>query len=191
MQILDPKEAGEHAAGIVVATALLGASQAVAASAATFAVSAPFAGFDVADIALTVNRIVLGAFFFASGWHKLFHPKRRAVMLGTMREFFGPRKAKPLWAFVSAVEFLSGGACIIGLLAPLAAVGMLGVLVVACMCILRDEIKKAAPVDAFDYVNKCLYIPEVLLIVMALLVVLGGSGPWSIDAAIIRAWGLQ
>lgn len=188
--LFDPKEAGEHAAGIVVATAVLGVSQAIAASAMSYAIKTPFTGFEWWEGALTINRVALGAFFFASGWHKLFHPARKSSMQRTMREFFGARYAKPLWLFVSSIEFLTGGACIIGLLAPLASVGMLAVLIVACFCVFKDEIAKAAPVDVFDYVNKCLYIPEVLLIVSASLVLIGGSGPWSIDAAIIRAWGL-
>ena len=83
---------------------------------------------------------------------------------------------------VPSVEFCGGWALIIGLLAALAAFGLF---VVCLGAVVFDAIKRVRgwqPIDRADWVGDLLYIPETLYCIGLAVVMLGGPGPWSLDA---------
>jgi putative oxidoreductase len=88
---------------------------------------------------------------------------------------------------VPTVEFAAGGAVVIGLLAPLAALGLLVIILVAIVTSGRQRIKAYKPIDEADRIDDWLYLPEVLYAFMLIVVVSAGAGPYSLDAII---WGL-
>ena len=83
------------------------------------------------------------------------------------------------------VEFSAGGAVVIGLIAPLAAFGLLVIILVAIATTGRERIKAYNPIDKADRIDDWLYLPETLYAVMLIVVILSGAGPYSLDAAIL------
>ena len=89
-----------------------------------------FNGVGGADIALTLNRIAVGLFFAFSGYHKLFNSERHRALADELKGL-GVRAVGFNQWWVPAVEFTAGGAVVIGLLAPLAGLGLLVISLVA------------------------------------------------------------
>ena len=88
--------------------------------------------------------------------------------------------------WVPLVEFAAGGAVLIGLLAPLAALGLLVIILVAMAMSGRQRMKLFKPLDEADRIDDWLYLPETLYACMLILVVSAGAGPYSLDALILR-----
>src|ERR1700689_3130344 len=82
------------------------------------------------DLAITLNRVAVGAFFMLSGFHKLFNAERHRSIVDELRSLGVPALGFNQW-WVPLVEFSAGAAVLIGLLAPLAALGLLVIIVVA------------------------------------------------------------
>ena len=78
-----------------------------------------------------------------------------------------------------------GGAVVIGLLAPLAALGLLFLIIVAIATSGRQRIKLYKPIDKVDRIDDWLYLPEVLYAFMLIVVISAGAGPYSLDALIL------
>ena len=89
-----------------------------------------FAGVGWTHLALTLNRIAVGAFFMLSGYHKLFNAERHRLFTDELKELGAPAVGFNQW-WVPLVEFTAGGGVLIGLLAPLAALGLLVIILVA------------------------------------------------------------
>jgi uncharacterized membrane protein YphA (DoxX/SURF4 family) len=87
--------------------------------------------------------------------------------------------------WVPLVEFTTGGAVLIGLLAPLAALGLLVIIIVATATSGRQRIKLNKPIDESDRIDDWLYLPETLYAFMLILVISAGAGPYSLDAPIV------
>ena len=87
------------------------------------------------------------------------------------------------------VEFSAGGAVVIGLLAPLAALGLLVIILVASATSGRARLKAYKPIDRADRIDDWLYLPEILYAVMLITVVSAGAGPYSLDAVILGLVG--
>ena len=83
------------------------------------------------------------------------------------------------------VEFTAGSAVVIGFLAPLAALGLLFITLVAIATSGRQRIKDYKPIDEADRIDDWLYLPEVLYAFMLIVVISGGAGPYSLDALIL------
>ena len=64
--------------------------------------------------------------------------------------------------WVPFVEFTAGGGVLIGLLAPLAALGLLVIILVAMVTTGRQRIKLYKPIDEADRIDDWLYLPETL-----------------------------
>ena len=142
-------------------------------------------GLAAPEIGITLMRISMGVFFVISGYHKLFNPVRHAAIVQTMVQDHVPLVRVNCW-FVPSVEFFGGLALMIGLLAPLAAFGLF---VICCMATFVDGLKRIPtwhPLDRADYVDDVLYLPEVLYSVMLWVVILGGSGPYSLDHYVVK-----
>lgn len=139
-----------------------------------------FLGFNAPEAILSINRVVLGVVFTITGFHKCFYPQRHEVFCHTLKECGIPDIPLVDW-FVCSVELLGGLALVIGLLAPLAALGLLGIAVVAVVTNGIYRIPNDEPEDLGDWVFYFLYLPEVLWVVMLLVVIIGGPGWFSLD----------
>ena len=145
-----------------------------------------FNGVGWTDIALTLNRIAVGAFFMLSGYHKLFNAQRHVSLVEELKELGIPAVGFNQW-WVPTVEFSAGGAVVIGLLAPLAALGLLVITLVAIATSGPQRIKVYKPIDQADRIDDWLYLPETLYAFMLIIIVSAGAGPYSLDAII---WGM-
>ena len=128
---------------------------------------------------ITVNRIVLGLFFAIAGYHKLFNPQRRALLLATFQKLHVPAIRFNMW-WVPMVEFLGGLALISGTLAPLAATGLVCICVVAACTDGRKRLAEKHPIDLGDRINNLLYLPEVLYIFGLTIIIEAGPGSWTL-----------
>jgi len=140
-------------------------------------------GAHAPNAALTLNRLALGVFFAISGYHKLFNVSRHATLARTLKE--DGVHAVPImqWLLPSA-EFGGGWALIVGLLSVLAAFGLF---VICAGALALDAVKRIrawGPLDRADWLGDLLYVPEALYCIGLSVVMLGGPGPWSLDATI-------
>ena len=143
-----------------------------------------FAGVGWTDIALTLNRIVVGAFFMLSGYHKLFDAERHRTFVDELKSLGVHAVGFNQW-WVPSVEFSAGGAVLIGLLAPLAALGLL--VIHPCR---HRHVRAAAnqlykPINEGDRIDDWLYLPETLYAFMLIMVISTGAGPYSLDALVL------
>jgi uncharacterized membrane protein YphA (DoxX/SURF4 family) len=142
-----------------------------------------FNGVGWTDIALTLNRVAVGMFFMLSGYHKLFNVERHRVFANELRSLHVPAVGFNEW-WVPLVEFSAGGGVVIGLVAPLAALGLLVLILIATATSGRERIKVYKPIDECDRIDDWLYLPEILYAFMLIVVISAGAGPYSFDAAI-------
>ncbi|HTW34228.1 MAG TPA: DoxX family protein [Rhizomicrobium sp.] len=145
-----------------------------------------FTGVGWTDLAMTLNRIAIGAFFMLSGYHKLFNAERHRLFVDELKGLGVHILGFNQW-FVPSVEFAAGGAVLVGLLAPLAALGLLFIILVAIATSGRARIRLYKPIDEADRIDDWLYLPETLYAFMLIIVVSAGAGPYSLDALILRA----
>jgi len=144
-----------------------------------------FTGVGWTDLALTLNRIAVGAFFMLSGYHKLFNAERHRTFVDELKSLGVHAVGFNQW-WVPLVEFTAGGAVVVGLLAPLAALGLLVLIVVAIVTSGPQRIKLYKPIDEADRIDDWLYLPETLYAVMLIIIVSAGAGPYSLDALILN-----
>jgi putative oxidoreductase len=144
-----------------------------------------FHGVGWTDIALTLNRIAVGAFFMLSGFHKLFNAERHRSFVDELKELGVHAVGFNQW-WVPLVEFSAGGGVLVGLLAPLAALGLLVIILVANATSGRQRIKLYKPIDEGDRIDDWLYLPETLYAFMLIVVISAGAGPYSLDALILE-----
>ena len=142
-----------------------------------------FNGVGWTDIALTLNRIAVGMFFMFSGYHKLFNPQRHRLFADELKELGVHALGFNQW-WVPTVEFTAGSAVVIGFLAPLAALGLLFITLVAIATSGPQRIKAYKPIDEADRIDDWLYLPEILYAFMLIMVVSAGAGPYSLDALV-------
>ena len=143
-----------------------------------------FNGVGWTDIALTLNRIVVGSFFMHSGYHKLFNSERHRTFVDELKALGVPAVGFNQW-WVPLVEFSAGAAVLIGLLAPLAALGLFVIILVAIATSGRQRIKLYKPIDEGDRIDDWLYLPETLYAFMLIIIISAGAGPYSLDALIL------
>ena len=144
-----------------------------------------FLGVGWTSLAMTLNRIAVGAFFMLSGYKKLFNAERHQAITEELKALGVPAVGFNQW-WVPSVEFAGGAAVLVGLLAPLAALGLLVIIVVAMATSGRQRIKLYKPIDEADRLDDWLYLPETLYAFMLILVISAGAGPYSLDALILR-----
>jgi putative oxidoreductase len=143
-----------------------------------------FAGVGWTDLAITLNRIAVGAFFMLSGYHKLFNAERHRTFAEELKGLGVHAVGINQW-WVPLVEFSAGAAVVIGLLAPLAALGLLVIILVAIATSGRQRIAIYKPIDGADRIDDWLYLPETLYAFMLLIIISAGAGPYSLDAVIL------
>src|SRR5262245_57193864 len=106
-------------------------------------------GIGWTDIALALNRIAVGLFFMLSGYNKLFKAQRHRTLVDERKALGIPALSFTQW-WVPTVEFTAGGAVLIGILAPLAALGLLIIILVAMATSGRQRIKVYKPMNETD-----------------------------------------
>jgi uncharacterized membrane protein YphA (DoxX/SURF4 family) len=143
-----------------------------------------FNGVGWTDIALTLNRIAVGVFFMLSGYHKLFNAQRHVSFVEELKELGVPAVGFNQW-WVPTVEFTGGAGVTIGFFAPLAALGLLVIILVAIATSGQQRIKVYKPIDEADRIDDWLYLPETLYAFMLIIIVSAGAGPYSIDALVL------
>lgn len=131
------------------------------------------------DVALLVLRLVVGVFFFLSGYHKLFNKERHQRLVRTLTNDRVPAVAFNQW-WVPFWEFVGGAMLALGVLAPFAASALVIVCCVACLVEAPAKVESYKPLDAADRLDDYLYLPEVLYIAMLIPVILMGSGRFAI-----------
>lgn len=140
-------------------------------------------GAQAPHVALTLNRVALGAFFAIGGYHKLFNASRHATLTRTLQDD-GVHVLPVMQWLLPSIEFGGGFALIIGLLSVLAAFGLF---VVCLGALALDAVKRISawqPIDRADWIGDLLYLPESLYCIGLTVVMLAGPGPWSLDARI-------
>jgi len=135
-------------------------------------------------IAMTLSRIAVGAFFMHSGYHKLFNAERHRTFVDELKSLGVPAVGFNQW-WVPSVEFSAGAAVLVGFLAPLAALGLLVIILVAMATSGRQRIELYKPIDRGDRIDDWLYLPETLYAFMLIVIVSAGAGPYSLDALIL------
>src|SRR3974390_2267526 len=120
-----------------------------------------FVGIGWTDLAMNLNRIPVGAFFMLSGYNKLFNAERHRSFVDELKGLGVHAVGFNQW-WVPLVEFSAGGAVVIGLLAPLAALGLLVVILVANATTGRERMEAFKPIDRADRLDDWLYLPETL-----------------------------
>jgi uncharacterized membrane protein YphA (DoxX/SURF4 family) len=103
-----------------------------------------FNGIGWTDIAFTLNRVAVGMFFMFSGYHKPFNAQRRSMLVNELKALHIPAVGIKQW-WVPAIEFTAGGAVFVGLLAPLAALSLLVIILVASATSGRQRIRAYKP----------------------------------------------
>jgi len=118
-------------------------------------------------------RLVIGSVFVTAGWGKL-HNLPKVVEYFTELGIPAPQLQAP---FVAAVEFGCGLAVLLGFLTRLAAIPLIGTMVVALLTALRPQ------VGSFDDLTG---IAEFLYIVILVQVITHGAGALSIDRLLAK-----
>lgn len=138
-------------------------------------------GLSAPDIALAVGRAGVGVFFAISGFHKIFIPARHESLVKTLKECRVPCIGFNQW-FVPIVELLAGTFLTLGFLSVLSAL-LLGAICLVATCTdgLRRVMHQYQPINAADFVDDVLYLPEVLYGLILLMVILAGPGSVSLD----------
>lgn len=134
---------------------------------------------------LTLMRIDFGLFFFASGFNKVFVPANLAQMLETITEagIFYPAF---MAVFVASCEALFGLLLAFGFLTRLGALVLMIISLVALFTVGLHHIP--ANLNLLTWYSWLLYLPESGYILMCLLLLVQGCGPWGIDRAIAARW---
>ena len=133
------------------------------------------------DIAQLVLRLVLGGVFVAHGAQKLFGSFGGPGIEGTagFHEQLGIKPAKPMAILAGLAEFVGGMLVVAGFLTPLAALALITVMVVAIVTVhLKNGFFAASGGYEFNLV----------LIAVAVVLLLVGSGAYGIDAALRILW---
>ena len=128
----------------------------------------------VFDIALMILRAALGMMIFVHGYNKAFRGGRIA---GTGRWFqsMGMRPGKVHAALAASTEMGVGALLVVGLLTPVAAAGLIGLMVVAFWTVHRDKGFMITG-EGWEYVA--------LIAVTGLVCAMLGPGRISLDAAL-------
>lgn len=150
-------------------------------------------GLGLHDVALLLNRMVLGGFFLLArfrwvwdphlgGW---FHPIRHESLRHKLS--YCGLKSVHVWApTVALIEIGAALMLLVGLFAPLAALGLLVILFRATHCTARDKTMRQNPVDKLDVVSCYLWTPEPIYIVLAIIALMFGAGAISLDTMILE-----
>ncbi|AQS42253.1 MAG: Putative inner membrane protein [Candidatus Tokpelaia hoelldobleri] len=132
---------------------------------------------------LVFFRLALGLFFFASGFNKLFIVENQQLMLQTITEAGIPFPAV-MAVFVAFCETLFGLLLASGLLTRLSALVLMIISTVALLTVGIYQIPSG--INAMTWYSWLYYLPESSYILIALNLMIQGSGPYGLDQWIYR-----
>lgn len=145
------------------------------------------------DVALLILRLMLGGFFVFARFRWIYDPSRPdAPWFNPARRHHleeklcscGYSRHPYLSGFVALTEIFGGLGVIVGLLTPLALLGLLGVLACATRCTAYAKVCEQNPVDCWDCVSCYLWRVEGIYIAVTLALLLLGPGNLSLDAVV-------
>lgn len=129
-------------------------------------------------LTVTLIRVSLGGFFFASGYHKAFTDTGFNTMLETLITAGIPIPIQ-MAIFVSTCEVICGFMLAVGLLTRLSALILMIISTVALATVGVDAIPPdLSPLAWYSWL---MYLPETLYILMLLLLAVLGGGPLAAD----------
>jgi len=131
---------------------------------------------------LSLMRVAFGLFFFASGYNKLFLAGNRAAMLETITGI-GVAHPHVVTPVVAACEALFGALLVLGLLSRLSAAVLLTISTVALLMVGIEQIPAGQSV--LGWYSWLLYLPESLYILICIMLLVQGGGPWSLDTVLV------
>ncbi|EGI25760.1 DoxX [Escherichia coli TA206] len=137
----------------------------------------------VACFPLTLMRVAIGLFFFASGFNKVFVPASQMMMLETITEAGIPFPAL-MAVFVASCETLFGLLLAAGLFSRCSALVLTIISLVALVTVGIHHIP--AGINILTWYSWLLYLPESLYILILAMIVVQGSGPLGIDLIIAQ-----
>lgn len=126
-------------------------------------------------------QVSVGAFFYISGYHKLFNQSRHSALKETLVSNNIPFVSFNVW-FVPFVEFTAGLTLVLNIpyIVPLAAMGLLSICLVACGTDGRKRVKAFNPINKADAIDDWLYLPEVLYSFFLIEIILSHLSNWSL-----------
>ena len=133
------------------------------------------------DVGVLVLRLVFGVIFMGHGAQKLFGSfgGPRISGFAKMLEQLGVKSAKPMAVLAGLAEFVGGILVMLGFLTPVAALALIGVMIVA---ILRVHLK-----NGFFNTNRG-YEFNLALAGIALTLLIAGAGAYSLDSFLGILW---
>jgi putative oxidoreductase len=141
----------------------------------------------MADRHLVLLRVVLGLIFFAHGAQKVFGWFGGPGYEPIMQWFTSQHIPAPLAWLAIAAELVGGLTLAVGLLARLSALGIVVNMTVATLTV---GLPNGLFMNWFGQQKSEGIEFYLLAIVIGLTLVQQGAGPWSIDRAVARQWGL-
>lgn len=137
-------------------------------------------GLAAPDLAVAIVRGSIGGFFAISGFNKLWHEERHAALVANLTKNHIPCLPLMQW-WVPGWEFVAGSTLAVGMLSAVSATILAIICVVAICCEARSKVAKYSPINAGDVVADYLYLPEVLYLILLAVVILAGTGQYSLD----------
>lgn len=130
-----------------------------------------------------ICRLVLGVFFFTTGFNKLFVPENQLLMLDTMHDAGIPFPAA-MAVVVSFLECAMGFLLMLGLLSRLSALTLFIISGVALVTIGIYTIPQG--LNAIAWLSWLFYLPETLYMVLSLLIIAWGGTYYSLDGWLVK-----
>jgi len=132
---------------------------------------------------LTLLRLVLGTFFFSSGFNKVFTLHGQQVMLETITSAGIPFPSV-MAMVVASVECFGGLLLAFGLLSRLSALGLMVISTVALFTVGLGQIP--GNINFITWYSWFFYLPEPLYMVIALTLIIQGPGRFALENVLAR-----
>ncbi|MDA5535817.1 DoxX family protein [Yersinia mollaretii] len=126
-------------------------------------------------------RITLGLFFFSSGFNKITVLENRQLMIETMIHA-GLPYPEIMATFVASTELIVGLFLALGLLSRLSGLLLLVISMVALITVGLSQIPTG--INLITWYSWLLYFPESSYILLLILLITQGGGPFSVDKLI-------
>lgn len=147
-------------------------------------------GFNLPDLALLGQRLILGVFFILARFRVIYDPSRAAEgWFPASRVAHLKQKVQcicgysfPPWWFLAGAELLGGLGVIFGLFTVAAGAGLALVTLFGTLCTWRERVCRQQPADAVDRVSCYLWLPEPIYLLLGVNLALTGAGRYSLDA---------
>jgi putative oxidoreductase len=132
-----------------------------------------------------ICRLVLGLFFFASGFNKLFVTENQLLMMDTMTEAGIPFPAV-MAVVVAFLECVMGILLAVGLLSRLSALTLFIISTVALLTIGIYTLPQG--LNFITWLSWLFYLPETLYMVLCLQLITWGGTIYSLDGWLVKRW---